>query len=57
MGFPSEGMEGLYRNPLDQVFKFFELRHKGHFKVINLCSERKYELNKFDHLGGCVRCR
>ena len=44
MGFPSEGAEGLYRNPLSEVKKFFSQYHAGHFKIYNLCSERAYDL-------------
>lgn len=33
MGFPSEGTEGWFRNPLGEVVKFLEARHKGHYKV------------------------
>ena len=29
MGFPSTGGEGLYRNPLPEVQRFFETRHAG----------------------------
>ncbi|CAM9390789.1 unnamed protein product, partial [Ectocarpus fasciculatus] len=44
MGFPSTGVEGIYRNPLTEVQSFFNKRHAGHYKVYNLCSERAYEL-------------
>eukprot|EP00299_Pterocystis_sp_00344_P008182 c3001_g1_i1.p1 GENE.c3001_g1_i1~~c3001_g1_i1.p1 ORF type:complete len:549 (-),score=104.33 c3001_g1_i1:58-1704(-) len=49
MGFPSEDSEGLFRNPMDQVVRFFESRHSGHYRVYNLCSEpdRKYDHSKF----------
>eukprot|EP01060_Flectonema_neradi_P037821 TRINITY_DN7732_c0_g2_i2.p1 TRINITY_DN7732_c0_g2~~TRINITY_DN7732_c0_g2_i2.p1 ORF type:complete len:1740 (+),score=347.92 TRINITY_DN7732_c0_g2_i2:40-5259(+) len=43
MGFPSSGAEGYYRNPVDEVEKFFETRHKGHYRIYNLCSEREYD--------------
>ena len=33
MGFPSSGMEGIYRNPLPEVQRFFAKRHSGHYKV------------------------
>ncbi len=34
MGYPSEGTESLFRNPYDEVFKFLEEKHKGHYKVV-----------------------
>eukprot|EP01063_Lacrimia_lanifica_P011107 TRINITY_DN1788_c0_g2_i3.p1 TRINITY_DN1788_c0_g2~~TRINITY_DN1788_c0_g2_i3.p1 ORF type:complete len:1528 (+),score=609.22 TRINITY_DN1788_c0_g2_i3:74-4585(+) len=43
MGFPSYGAEGFYRNPADEVERFFETRHKGHYRIINLCTEREYD--------------
>jgi hypothetical protein len=36
MGFPSQGFEGLYRNPMSQVKKFLEWKHKDHYRVYNL---------------------
>ncbi len=33
MGFPSEGSESVYRNPMSEVQRFLELRHKGHYRV------------------------
>ena len=47
MGFPSEGSESLYRNPMSEVQRFFDVRHKDHFKIYNLCSERSYDLTQF----------
>ncbi len=48
MGFPSEGTEGVYRNPIKQVQQFFALRHPNAFRIYNLCSERAYEPSKFN---------
>lgn len=51
MGFPAGDMssgffgfvEGLYRNHMEEVIKFFETYHKEKYKVFNLCSERLYD--------------
>jgi phosphatidylinositol-3,4,5-trisphosphate 3-phosphatase/dual-specificity protein phosphatase PTEN len=43
MGFPSAGLEALYRNPLSAVRRFLEARHAGRFRVWNLCIERGRE--------------
>jgi len=48
MGFPSEGGESLYRNPMAEVQKLFEKKHKGHIRVYNLCAERAYPHDRFE---------
>ena len=47
MGFPSVGREGLYRNPMLEVQRFFETRHAGRYRIYNLCSERAYDPAEF----------
>ena len=47
MGFPCEGREELFRNPMSHVVRFFDTYHKKEFHVINLCSERFYLPNRF----------
>ena len=40
MGFPSTSIEGLYRNPMDEVQKFFNTRHPSYDKIYNLYEEK-----------------
>ena len=51
MGFPSTSIEGLYRNPLEEVQRFFNTRHPSHYKVYNLCEEKTYSNNLFYKQG------
>ncbi|KAL8129212.1 hypothetical protein V2J09_018367 [Rumex salicifolius] len=61
MGFPagdiSSGffgyVEGIYRNHMEEVIRFFETRHKGKYKVYNLCSERLYDASLFEGKVAC----
>ena len=49
MGFPSVGVETMYRNDVNDVIAFFEKKHKGNVKIYNLCLEkdRIYEKKLF----------
>ena len=49
MGFPSESLEGLYRNHMSDVQQFLSSRHGDKAKVYNLCSERAYPADRFPH--------
>ena len=47
MGFPSSSLEGIYRNKMEDVKKFFSIRHKDNYKVYNLCGEKTYPKDTF----------
>jgi len=47
MGYPSDGLEGQYRNNVRDVQRFFSRRHPEAYRLYNLCSERKYDPGKF----------
>lgn len=49
--FPSTGMLALYRNPIEKVAAFLNDKHKGKYRMYNLCSERTYETH---HFQGCT---
>lgn len=53
MGYPAHGTEYYIRNPIDEVERFFDERHAGHFRIYNLCSERAYDNPHRFH--GCFR--
>jgi len=47
MGYPSEYLESMFRNKLEDVRNLLEQKHKDHYKIYNLCSERCYDIQKF----------
>ena len=46
MGFPSTGVEKIYRNSLSDIIKFFHARHNDQVKIYNLCLEKDRIYNK-----------
>jgi len=48
-GFPAEGRESVFRNPMAECQRFFDMYHKDHYYVYNLCIEkdRQYKASKF----------
>jgi protein-tyrosine phosphatase len=50
MGYPAKSLEGIYRNSLHDVIKFFNTYHNDNVKIYNLCleKERIYEKKFFN---------
>jgi hypothetical protein len=51
MGFPSSGVEKMYRNNIDDIRDFLAEYHPDAYKVYNLCSERSYPHKFFYKIG------
>ncbi|XP_044936485.1 phosphatidylinositol 3,4,5-trisphosphate 3-phosphatase TPTE2-like isoform X2 [Mustela putorius furo] len=47
MSFPSSGKESFYRNPIEEVVRFLDTKHREHYQIYNLCSERAYNPKYF----------
>lgn len=48
MGFPAEGVEGYFRNSLNDIARYLLERHSNHFLVFNL-SERVYDVERMEN--------
>eukprot|EP00282_Hemiselmis_andersenii_P047161 CAMPEP_0172092988 /NCGR_PEP_ID=MMETSP1043-20130122/25730_1 /TAXON_ID=464988 /ORGANISM="Hemiselmis andersenii, Strain CCMP441" /LENGTH=736 /DNA_ID=CAMNT_0012755735 /DNA_START=27 /DNA_END=2235 /DNA_ORIENTATION=- len=48
MSVPSVGTETHYRNPVEEVARFFHTQHPKKFQIFNLCPERSYDTRLFD---------
>lgn len=48
-GFPAEGREAVFRNPMEECQRFFDKFHEGSYWIYNLCIEknRQYKPQKF----------
>lgn len=51
LGYPGEKLEGIYRNPMSEVRKFFKKKHAGCYKIYNLCRERAYDPKNFENVN------
>lgn len=51
MGYPSDCIQALYRNPRSDVKKFLTERHGESYKVYNLCEEPEYFYHKVEFDG------
>jgi len=49
MGFPSSGINGLYRNHFKDVKSYLESRHPSKYRLWNLCIERRYDASIYDN--------
>ncbi|XP_075706160.1 phosphatidylinositol 3,4,5-trisphosphate 3-phosphatase TPTE2-like [Rhinoderma darwinii] len=49
MSFPSSGKQSFYRNPIKEVSRFLDSKHKDHYKIYNLCSEKGYDPEIFHY--------
>lgn len=48
MGFPCSDYQKLFRNSYAHVKGYLDGKHKGHYKLWNLCRERYYQAEKFE---------
>eukprot|EP01127_Copromyxa_protea_P013802 TRINITY_DN3740_c0_g1_i4.p1 TRINITY_DN3740_c0_g1~~TRINITY_DN3740_c0_g1_i4.p1 ORF type:complete len:484 (-),score=72.26 TRINITY_DN3740_c0_g1_i4:339-1754(-) len=49
MGFPASGVEGYFRNNIEDTAQYLRWRHNEKFLVLNLSSEKSYDPQLFDN--------
>ena len=49
MGAPFEGTEAAFRNPMPEVQRFFESKHKGKYKLFDLRAEKGVAYGAVEH--------
>ena len=49
MGYPAQGFEASYRNDMEEVQRFFNKKFNQHYKIYNLCSEKRYKDGQFQN--------
>lgn len=49
MGYPAQGFEAYYRNSMEEVQRFFNKKFNQHYKIYNLCSEKRYKDVEFQN--------
>jgi protein-tyrosine phosphatase len=55
MGVPcTDFKRKLYRNPLNDVVRFFKARHESQFRIYNACPELPYPVAPFEAIGGSI---
>jgi PTEN phosphatase family protein len=47
MSLPAVGIEANYRNPIEEVARFFNTKHPDRYLIVNLCAERIYDASLF----------
>lgn len=47
MSLPAQNIESIYRNPIDEVARFFDTKHPDCYRIYNLCNERDYDPKYF----------
>ena len=53
MSFPAEGIESAYKNSIDDVREYLELRHHNNYIVVNV-SPRQYKTARLNDRVGII---